>query len=74
MDDFAKTRRGQRFVDFDIPMIAEQLKRIADGLENKNKIEEKRLILEQKRYNKEFRNLNTVPTPEEDKLGDNLSN
>ena len=59
MDDFAKTRRGQRFVDFDIPMIAEQLKRIADGLENKNKIEEKRLILEQKRYNKEFRNLNS---------------
>jgi hypothetical protein len=60
MDDFAKTRRGQRFVDFDIPMIAEQLKRIADGLESKNKIEEKRLILEQKRYNKEFRNLNST--------------
>jgi hypothetical protein len=60
MDDFEKTRRGQRFVDFDIPMIAEQLKRIADGLESKNKIEEKRLILEQKRYNKEFRNLNST--------------
>jgi hypothetical protein len=73
MDDFAKTRRGQRFVDFDVPMIAEQLKRIADGLEKKNQIEEKRLVLEQKRYIKEYRNVPSLEESEDDKLGDNLS-
>lgn len=53
MEDFARTRRGSKFFELDIPKIAEQLERIAAQMERKNRIEEKRLILEQRKYNKE---------------------
>lgn len=62
MDEFYKTRRGQKYLDNDIPLIAEQLKRIADSLEKKNKLEEKRLILEQKKMNLD--NLNSLDNEE----------
>ena len=51
--DFPSTRRGAKFYDFDIPKLTEQLERIANALEGKNKIEEKRLVLEQKKLLKE---------------------
>ena len=51
--NFHSTRRGSKFYDFDIPKLTEQLERIANALEGKNKIEEKRLVLEQKKLIKE---------------------
>jgi hypothetical protein len=62
MEDFAKTRRGTKFFDFDLPKIASQLERIAEQLERKNQIEEKRLVLEQKKFLKE----NKLPNFESD--------
>jgi hypothetical protein len=53
MEDFARTRRGSKFFELDIPKIAEQLERIAAQMERKNRIEEKRFLLEQRKYNKE---------------------
>lgn len=53
MEEFSKTRRGQKFFDLDLPKISSQLERIADALEKKNIIEEKRLILEKKKIKKE---------------------
>jgi hypothetical protein len=55
MEDFAKTRRGSKFFDMDLPKIASMLERIAVGLEEKNKLEEKKLMLEQKKWLKENR-------------------
>jgi hypothetical protein len=55
MEEFARTRRGSKFFDADLPKIASMLERIAIGLEEKNKIEEKKLILEQKKWLKENR-------------------
>ena len=48
MDDFFKSRRGSKFFDLDLPNIASQLERIAEAMERKNMIEEKRLLLEQR--------------------------
>ena len=53
--NFHSTRRGSKFYDFDIPKLTEQLERIANALEGKNKIEEKRLVLEQKKLNRRLR-------------------
>ncbi len=53
MEDFAKSRRGMEFFDFNLPKIASQLERIANAMERKNSIEEKRLLMEQKQYRKE---------------------
>lgn len=50
MDEFSRTRRGQKLFDFDLPNIAEQLQRIAAALEKKNLIEERRLMLEKKKF------------------------
>lgn len=53
MEDFAKSRRGAEFFDYNLPKIAAQLERIANSMERKNAIEEKRLLMEQKQYRKE---------------------
>jgi hypothetical protein len=53
MDDFAKSRRGAEFFDYNLPKIASQLERIANAMERKNAIEEKRLLIEQKQFRKD---------------------
>jgi len=53
MEDFSRTRRGSKFFEMDIPKIAEQLERIASQMERKNRIEEKRLLLERAKYYKD---------------------
>lgn len=64
MEDFAKTRRGTKFFDLDLPKIASQLERIAEQLERKNQIEEKRLVLEQKKFLRENKQPNFEPDNE----------
>ncbi len=53
MDEFARTRRGQKLFDIDLPKIATQLERIANALERKNILEEKAFILEKKKFKNE---------------------
>jgi wyosine [tRNA(Phe)-imidazoG37] synthetase (radical SAM superfamily) len=53
MDEFSKTRSGMKLLNIDLPAIAKQLERIAEGLEKKNQIEEKRLVLEHRKYIRE---------------------
>jgi hypothetical protein len=53
MDDFLKSRRGAEFFDYNLPKIASQLERIANAMERKNAIEEKRLLMEQKQFRKD---------------------
>jgi len=62
MEEFARTRRGQKLFDLDLPKIANQLERIADALEKKNLIEEKKLILEKKKFKNDgdFRDTETA--------------
>jgi hypothetical protein len=58
--EFHTTRRGSKFYDFDVPKLAEQLERIANAMEAQNKIEEKKLLLEQKKYLNENKNARTT--------------
>ena len=63
--NFHSTRRGSKFYDFDIPKLTEQLERIANALEGKNKIEEKRLVLEQKKLLKESKDARITGSSED---------
>ena len=49
MDEFSKTRSGMKLLNIDLPAIAKQLERI----EKKNQLEEKRLVLEHRKYIRE---------------------
>ena len=53
MDEFSKTRSGMKLLNIDLPAIAKQLERIAEGLEKKNQLDEKRLVLEHRKYMRE---------------------
>ncbi len=55
MDDFARTRRGTKFFDADIPKLVQMLERVSIALEESNKLEEKKLLLEHKKWLKENR-------------------
>ena len=50
MLEFSKTRQGKKFLDFDIPRLTEAMEKLATAINEKNKIEEKKLLLEQKRF------------------------
>jgi hypothetical protein len=53
MDEFSKTRSGMKLLNIDLPAIAKQLERIAEGLEKKNQLDEKRLVLEHRKHIRE---------------------
>jgi hypothetical protein len=50
MEEFSKTRNGKKFFEFDIPRLAEAMENLANAITESNKIEEKKLLIEQKRY------------------------
>ncbi len=50
MEEFSKTRQGKKFMEYDIPKLTEAMEKLAEVLLQHNKIEEKKLVLEQKRY------------------------
>jgi hypothetical protein len=50
MEDFAKTRNGKKFFENDIPKLADSIQKLASAIFESNKIEEKKLVLEQKRF------------------------
>jgi hypothetical protein len=68
MDEFSRTRAGMKFLNVDLPAIAKQLERIAEGLDKKNQIEEKRLMLEHKKYIREGRLLKENTSEDEESL------
>ena len=49
MEEFAKSRRGQKYFDVDLPKVASQLERIANAIESQNKLEEQRQVFEKQR-------------------------
>jgi hypothetical protein len=55
MEEFAKSRNGKKFFEFDIPRLAQAMEKLAEALVQSNKIEEKKLVLEQKRVLNEQR-------------------
>jgi|TARA_R110000796_G_scaffold10531_3_gene35081 hypothetical protein len=48
MSEFFRTQMGRKLIDGDIPNLVKVLERIAIQMEKKNKLEEKRFILEEK--------------------------
>ena len=58
MEQFAKSRQGKKFFDFDLPRIAEAMEKLASAINESNKIEEKKLLIEQKRFLNEKRENN----------------
>ena len=48
MSEFFRTQMGRKFYDADIPQLVKVLERIASQMEKKNKLEEKRFLLEEK--------------------------
>jgi len=48
MSEFFRTAMGRKFYDADIPQLVKVLEKIATQMENKNKLEEKRFVLEER--------------------------
>jgi hypothetical protein len=48
MSEFFRTQMGRKFYDADIPQLVKVLEKIASQMDKKNKLEEKRFILEEK--------------------------
>ena len=54
--EFAKTLSGKKFLERDMPKLVDVLERLTTALIESNKIEEKRLLIEQKRFLNENKN------------------
>ena len=50
MLEFSKTRVGKRLIEHDIPALVQALSKLSESINESNRIEEKKLVLEQKRY------------------------
>jgi|TARA_R110001592_G_scaffold1375_2_gene8207 hypothetical protein len=48
MSEFFRTQMGRKMVDKDIPKLVDVLERIALQLEKKNKLDEKKFLLEER--------------------------
>ena len=48
MSEFFRTAMGRKFYDADMPQLVKVLEKIATQMENKNKVEEKRFVLEER--------------------------
>tara|TARA_R110002153_G_scaffold58274_2_gene159859 strand:- start:110 stop:292 length:183 start_codon:yes stop_codon:yes gene_type:complete len=54
--DFASTLSGKKFFDKDMPRLVMALENLSNALLESNKLEEKKLLIEQKRYLNEKKN------------------
>jgi hypothetical protein len=48
--EFAKSQIGKKFLTNDIPQLVVALNKLTEAMTESNKIEEKKLLIEQKRY------------------------
>jgi hypothetical protein len=69
MLEFSKTRAGKKFIEHDIPSLVEALNKLASSLNESNKIEEKKLIIEHKRYLNE-KNAGITRSSEDDNIAE----
>ena len=51
MDEFAKSRDGKKLLENDLPKLMSLIERLTEQLVESNKIQNKKLVLEQKRFN-----------------------
>jgi hypothetical protein len=58
MNDFHKTAMGRKFYDNDIPKLISALEKIANKLDESNKLEEKKFKLEEKLIRHKLKDLN----------------
>ena len=59
-NEFAKSRNGKKFLENDLPQLVSVLGKLTEALLESNKIEEKRLLIEQKRYLNEQREIRSA--------------
>jgi hypothetical protein len=50
MEDFASSRVGKKFLEHDLPKLVDVLGKLTEALNESNKIEGKKLLIEQKRF------------------------
>ena len=58
MSEFYRTQTGRKFYESDIPRLISVLEKIADRMDESNKLKEKRFILEEKLLKRQLRELN----------------
>jgi hypothetical protein len=58
MNDFYRTTAGRKFYDNDIPNLISALEKIAVKMEESNKLNEKKFMLEEKLMRMQLRSLN----------------
>jgi len=58
--EFAKSQIGKKFLTNDIPQLVVALNKLTEAMNESNKIEEKKLLIEQKRYLNETKNARTT--------------
>lgn len=66
-NEFAKSRNGKKFLENDLPQLITVLGKLTEALVESNKIEEKRLLIEQKRFLNEQRENRNIDTSFTDK-------
>ena len=63
--EFAKSQIGKKFLTNDIPQLVVSLNKLTEAMNESNKIEEKKLLIEQKRYLNETKNARTTGSSED---------
>ena len=63
--EFAKSQIGKKFLTNDIPQLVVALNKLTEAMNESNKIEEKKLLIEQKRYLNETKNARTTGSSED---------
>ncbi len=58
MNDFHKTPMGRKFYETDLPKLVSVLEKIANKMEESNKLDEKRFKLEEKLMRRQLKELN----------------
>jgi hypothetical protein len=66
-NEFATSRNGKKFLENDLPQLVSVIGKLTEALLESNKIEEKRLLIEQKRFLNESRENRNIDTSFTDK-------
>jgi hypothetical protein len=64
-NDFSKSRIGKKFFESDLPQLISVLGKLTEAMTTSNKIEEKKLLIEQKRFLNEQRESRSEDTNQE---------
>jgi hypothetical protein len=64
MNEFHRTPMGRKFYEADLPKLVSVLEKIANQMEESNKLDEKRFMLEEKLMKRQLKELNESSTPD----------